>query len=271
MKIQTEALLATLATLAALTFATVGAAHAATITHIATLDVGGSEINVSVFDGKAAYDGNGASGQLGDGTLTDYRLFRDDELNAVETFASKGTRIGDITKSGDYSFNRREYLDFWTTTDPGTVTGGIPAFSSTPDYDFSVDGEYTAIGHDGLTGTVDISGLASGSLYFIYGTYNDGYTLELTMSGPGQTDVSDSVDVNGGGTSQNNTVIDGYWISEFTFDNAAGDYDSIAYDISGLNGHYSGVVMDSTAIPEPGTFALLIAGLLSIVCVRRRR
>jgi hypothetical protein len=242
---------------------------AATLTHIASPDLGRDEINISVFDGKAAYDGNGGEGVMGGGTATDYRLFRDSGdliTDPIETFASKGSRIGDITKTGTYSFNRRDYLDFWTTTDPGTLTAGIPAFSSAANYDFSLDGEHTAIGFgSNVSGSINISGLASGSLYLFIGTFNDGYTVTLTMSGAGQTDVTDNVVLNGG--IPNQSTIDGYWVSEFNFaDNAAGDYTSISYDISGINGHFAGVVL---AVPEPSTTALL--GSFGVLMLLRRR
>ena len=120
-----------------------------------------------------------------------------------------------------------------------------------------------------VDGTIDISGLATGDIYFPIGTFSNGFSLTLTMTGSGADLAADYTVANGviGNTNRG-------FMSEFSFTNE-GQYDTINYewrhlDIDGSRARFQGVMLDgAAAIPEPSGVALL--GLAGFGFLFRRR
>jgi len=236
-----------------------------TLAHEATVEVSNnhSVFDVSVFPGKAGYDDGVDSGDFGDGTVEDYRFFN----NSGSTFNGTGYANGGAglvstataTNSSGLNGGALNWADVWTTGDPDAD----PA-------DFTT---YTVARSQGITGTVDISGLESGQLYFIHGTFDNPSTVSLSMTGPGQLVQTASHTENPGSVNK-------AWVSEFAFGNAA-LYDTISWtytntDTDASRARFMGLVLDGTApvaIPEPMTMlavGMSIAGLGGYIRKRRR-
>ena len=211
------------------------------LTYDATVQVSENEsvFNVSVFPGKAGYNNGTVSGIFGDGTVTDYRFFTAD-TDTLWSWADGGAgRVAPVTSpppenvTGNVN-NSQNWPDVWITSDPDTD----PA-------DFTTN---TQAGAQNITGTIDISGLGSGTLYFIYGTYYNPNTLSLTMSGTGQPDV-----VAEHTEDPPNTVNFG-WVSSFDF-SGAGAYNTITYtytntDVDASRARFMGVIVDGGDISK---------------------
>jgi len=124
--------------------------------------------------------------------------------------------------------NSQNWPDVWVTSDPDTD----PA-------DFTTD---TQAGAQNITGTIDVSGLGIGTLYFIYGSYYDIITLSLTMSGPGQPDIDTEYVEDPPDTANMG------WVTSFTF-STGGVYDTITYaytnaDADGSRARFMGAIVD---------------------------
>jgi len=229
-----------------------------------------SAFDISVFPGKAAYDGYAGSGVFGDGTVLDYRFFDspNDNINSAGYANGGAGLISEATSSpANTSGAGESWANLWTTNDPGTNFSGGDA----PNFPDNVN---TFARCADVTGTVDISGLVSGQLYFIQGSYVNNWTLQLTMTGDGVPDVIETHTVNPGGSPNK------AWITDFTFDNAI-FYDTISWrytntDSDGSRARFMGVILDGTApsqIPEPMTIlavGLSITGLGGYIRRRRR-
>jgi hypothetical protein len=202
----------------------------------------GGDHNVSVYPGKAAYDGL-VSGVFGDGTVLDYRFVNNETLltggyaNGGEEYVSTFTPSGGLT---DYEMY---HADVWTSTDPGPLSGGIPDFSSTADVGGTNN---TMSGQTVMDGTIDVSKLSDGRVYVLCGSYDSFFTVSLTMSGVGQTNLMVS------------TVVDpppnrNKYVIEFDFENPSHAYDSVAFNYTGSAGNrarFMGVVLDGTPPPQ---------------------
>ena len=259
-------------------------AHGATLTNVANTLVSANNANydLSVFDGQAAYNDRGVGGTepgepttrniLGDGTLLSYNLVGNAGTGSVLTsYASSGTRTpvpvadnsGALTTHG----NGENWSNVWVTTDPGAGT----VFTGTQDGTAGVAGAGNTFARAStVDGSVDISGLASGQVYFPVGSYLQGFSLTLTMTGSAADIVADYTVA----TSDFGRTNSG-WISEFSFANE-GQYDTINYewrheDIDGSRARFQGVMLDgaAAAIPEPSGVALL--GLAGFGFLFRRR
>ena len=159
------------------------------------------------------------------------------------------------------------WSNVWTTTDPA-------GFTTTKDFTNGAVPNTFARSAD-VTGTIDISGLESGTVYIPHGTYINQWNLTLTMSGPGQPVrvARDAQTSNGAGTNFG-------WITDFSFDNPGLLYDTISYsyynaDRDGSRARFMGVILDGTtpAIPEPMTMLAVgmgITGLGGYIRKRRR-
>ena len=232
---------------------------------------GGENIlhDISVYDGSAGYAGSDASGAatsgtFGDGTVTAYRFFREGAAgDVIETYAQSGGLISDISTSDADGFGNDNNSDVWITTDP---------MGFTSDADFGVaanPGSNSMIGGGLLdaTGSIDISGLASGNVYFLYGGYRTRFHIDVTMSGGGNPDIT-YADLNP--DTANNWE---HYVLDFAFVNDLG-YDTITFDFDSTdtnfqqNMRFTGIVVDGVAIPEPS--ALLLGSLGGLLLLRRR-
>lgn len=262
-------------------------AHSATITSVSNtlVTTNNANFDISVVDGNAKYNDRGVGGAepgtptfqttLGDGTLLSYNFVGNDGSGSeLTTYASAGTRTPTPVRSGATTSthgNGEDWANVWITSDPG------------PNLDFSgsaKDANPTGVAGAANTfarvvsadGVVDISGLSSGDLYFPVGSFNNGFSLTLTMTGAGQPDLTADYTVDPGVLGNTNNG----WISEFSFTNE-GQYDTINYewrhlDLDGSPGsraRFMGVMLDGEAIPEPSGVALV--GLAGFGFLLRRR
>jgi hypothetical protein len=247
--------------------ATITAGTATLVAANATANDTTAPYHLSVFDGKASFRPSGAttSTTLGDGTLLDYR-FITSTTGSFNTYATgTGSRINAFTApSANIAASAPEdsWVNLWITNDPGTNFS-----SDTPNYNAT---EITHARANRATGTINITGLTSGTLYFLHGNFLSQSEIILTMSGSGQTDIVQTyLD-----TSKDNS--NRGWITNFGFDNADGLYDTISFayrtDLDGdgsvTRGRFMGVMLD--AIPEPGSSMLTLCSLVGL-CLRRKR
>ncbi|MFC7337759.1 hypothetical protein ACFQY0_11265 [Haloferula chungangensis] len=219
--------------------------------------------DVSVFDGKAGWEstelGGGAGayyGTFGDGTVLDYAFYNSaaiDPVTRVVTPYAAGVAniIGDASSPlANTNGASRGWLSVWETSDPDT--GGLP-FTTVPDFDGATSSTGLRTGY--FSGTIDLTGLTTGSVYFLYGTFNDPAEITATLSGPGQVDR-----VASGG------VVDPTFLGQQTgavvttmhFDTGNGLYNTLAWthtnvDADGSRACFSGIVIDSGPIPDPDT------------------
>lgn len=220
-------------------------------THAASLTLGSRvkvstnvvDFNISVFPGKAGYEGDDespvASGTFGDGTVVDYRFFSSPN-NAIFSYADGGAGLVGMASCPPSNINGEgeSWSDLWTTNDPGV------GYNTTPNFPTTVN---TFARSANISGSIDISGLESGTVYIPHGTFINDWTLSLTMTGPGQPILSASDTQGGNGPSTNFG-----WITDFSFTDAA-LYDTISYtytngDTDGSRARFMGVILDGTAV-----------------------
>ncbi|HPM83298.1 MAG TPA: PEP-CTERM sorting domain-containing protein [Candidatus Anammoximicrobium sp.] len=275
--------------------ACVGLAFAGTSAQAATLTEGvfhiiGSsaapasnvEFKVSVYPGNSGFAGVGNVSSTGvvvnetfNNPVVDYRFFTDGgNDNTASTYASGGAGlISDLNpllfRSG--YFGSPDNGNVWTTSDPGAGYVNPADFVNNTMLGNTTD----------VQGSIDISGLSSGSIYFFYGAYRSTPVFSFTMSdtdGPGADILLTGVGNNDG--AQDNE----YYVCSVDFLNDAG-YDTISFvhpntriTSNGGSGRFMGLVLTAPPtepegdIPEPATMALLglaAAGLGGYV--RRRK
>jgi len=190
---------------------------------------------LSVFPGKAMYSafGGNVTGTFGDGKVLDYRFFNtSDDVMGTYAHGEAGIIAYVTPPSSDTTHGNDSFAEVWTTNDPNADFLGDPA-------NYIADTQARA---QGFTGTIDISGLRSGTVYLIYGTYEDYNAISLTMSGDGQPDLTADHWENPSGT---NCV----WISSIDFSNDADLYDTISYtyvnnDFDASRARFAGVIID---------------------------
>lgn len=179
-----------------------------------------------------------------------------------------GTNIAWATQDTTFDGFGQGQLKFWDVTDPGAdIATSVDPFNAVDD---GGGGGYRSFG--GATGTVDISGLATGSLYVFYGSFNARPSLSVTLKGAGQSDIV-IADAHAAGNNDSANRSE-YYVAELDFV-TDGVYDTIEFewlangvDYSG-NGRGAGALLTGTVIPEPGSLALL--GLGGLLIARRRR
>ncbi|MFT7302099.1 MAG: hypothetical protein ACI8UZ_000935 [Akkermansiaceae bacterium] len=201
------------------------------------------DFNLSVFPGKAGYEGDDESpvtfGIFGDGTVTDYHFFNS-PADSINSYADGGAGLIGMAVCPAQNINGggESWSDLWTTNDPG------PGYTTTPDFSTSVN---TFARSANISGTIDISGLESGTIYIPHGTYINQWALTLTMTGPGQNPITTDDTQQSNGPSTNFG-----WITDFAFTDAS-LYDTISYtytngDIDGSRARFMGVILDGTPI-----------------------
>lgn len=222
-----------------------------------------ANFDLSVFPGNAKYNDRGVGGSepgnptfqqvLGDGTVLSHNFVGNSGSGSeLTTYSSSGTRTPTPVRVGPTASthgNGEDWANVWVSSDPGA---GINFSGSPKDHNpTGVAGAANTFARVvAADGTIDISGLSSGQIYFPVGSFNNGWTLTLTMEGDGQPDLQ-AVDSEGGIGNINRG-----WISEFSFVNE-GQYDSISYewrhqDLDGSPGsraRFMGVILDGTSAP----------------------
>lgn len=228
---------------------------------------------ISVYDGSAKWEGVTDSGGLtthggtfGDGTVLDYQFIGTNRgAGTLEVKASgSASYIGDTPTVGTYgtSGGGNSGLSVWTTTDPDDVG----TFDTTADS--STWGQDHVTGGDQLRGTIDVSGLVSAQIYFIYGSYKNAATIQLgtTVAGSDLGTLSLAAD----GPDNDRLVI-----QEVTIDNSDGAYGIIHYNYSAQasagRGRFSGVIIDGVLAPVPEPSAAILLGLGGLALMARRR
>ena len=265
MNMRTTQMLISPATAAALL---AGSAHAALV------EVGNTQWNdnnsreISVFSGNAYLDvwlgnpGPSVNTVKNLGAVAEYNFFNEaGTSNLIGSYASSGSRIGLATTTDSGIANQKLITNaLYTTSDP---TGGTP--------DFTANTHVNGLGGS-TTGSIDVTGLQSGTLFFIFGSNAaEGRATSLTVT-QGASVVTTAQ--SGGGYFQSGGT--GFWANgdtisvavEVDFTNGGSD-NTINYDFSTNNaGKFMGVVLSDVVVPEPGSLALISLGGL---CVLRRR
>jgi len=186
---------------------------------------------ISVYPGNTSYSGKGEDGEVsGDfdgspGYMFGFRFFND--VAGLTTVAQSDPNLGGYGLIGPAIASEVAGNDnwgtVWTTSDPDVNEADFMPimFAKT----------------NSVTGTINISRLSSGVVYFIYGGYRTDISVDLTMTGAGQTDLTI---VKGGHEwcNNNEVVVSGF---EFT---DADDYETISYTYVATNGKFLGVVID---------------------------
>ena len=262
-------------------------AQGATLTLNSRTEVSRNNANfdISVFPGNAKYNDRGVGGvepgaptfqtTLGDGTLLSYNLVGNNGTDSpLTTYASGGSRTPTPVKVGPTVSTHgpgEDWANVWTTNDPGAAidfSGSLKNANPT-----GVAGAANTFARVvAADGTVDITGLGSGQLYFPIGSFNNGWSLSLTMTGAGQIDLLADDTIANGVIGNNNIG----WIAAFDFTNE-GQYDTINYEwrhndldaSPGSRARFMGVLLDGAAVPEPSGVALL--GLAGFGFLLRRR
>ena len=212
------------------------------------LATAGATFNLSTFPLKAAFDGQAdlSGGGLGDGTILDYRFF-----NGANPKGATGLYNGYANGGGRYVFpvamsniaGSVDFVELWTTNDPGTnFVGGDPATSI----------QSNAVAAANVSGTINISWLESGSVYFIYGTGSEtvNFDFNVLMTGPGEPDVVRQRRYTG-------SAGDAAWIDRVDFEDAT-KYNAITFsyvhddqtDTPGSSARFMGVIVDGAKTRE---------------------
>ncbi len=190
---------------------------------------------------------------------------------SVNVSGGDAGRISYTTSDDAFDGFGQQQLKLWTTTDPGTdlQTTVADPYAAAADVN---NGGHRSFG--GAVGTIDISGLGTGSVNVYYGSFNATPLVSAVMRDldGGQPDIT-IANAHLNADLANRTE---YYLAELSFVNDLG-YDVIEYtwlangvDYTG-NGRGVGTVLTGTAIPEPSSAVMLGLGCLGVILRRRRK
>lgn len=208
----------------------------------------GAAYKLSVYPGKAAYTGL-VAGVFGDGTVLDYRLYNNTSLTNGGYASGGGGRVGTISYAGGLTDYNMDLGDVWNATDPGPLTNGIPAFSTIADVGGT---NQTMSGQQYVTNTVNIANMATGTVYVLCGSYQNSFTVTLTMQGSGQPDLVQQFSIVPPST--RNT-----YITSAAFANPDNTYTTIRIGYActaGNRARYMGVILDGVSPPSGSALRL---------------
>lgn len=228
----------------------------AALTYVETVEVSdnNSEWDMSLYNGKAFFeDSSGARHDFGNGTVYDYALYEstsgfNNYANGSNSIITTGA-VGNVTQNPGVESRTAQV---WTTNDPDSLAANYTT--------------QTIASPATLSGSIDISTISTGNIYFPIGTFVDIAGVTLTMKGAGQTDVVLNHDEPSPGF--HNKV----WMQVYDFSDVA-DYDTIEWtyhnaDGDGSRARMAGVIV--TTVPEPSSLALLGLGWLTLILRRRK-
>jgi len=145
------------------------------------------------------------------------------DISGVAVSGGEADRITYETSDDTFDGFGQAQLKLWDTTDPGAdlATGGADPFSASGD---TGGGGYRSFG--GAVTTVDISGVAVGSVYVFYGAFNATPSVSVVMrdTNGGQPDIT-ITDAHLNGDRADRTE---YYVAQLKFVNDLG-YDEIEY------------------------------------------
>lgn len=202
--------------------------NAQSISHVATtqLNNNGDSFGISVVAGDAKYKrstglGEG-TGVYGDGTLLDWRIHtgvnNENPFLGAAVSAGPGTYF-DIPVCTEIVGAPQNWLKVYTAADidvagfagADITTGTVPQIGS------------SAVP---LTGNIAVSRLTDGQFYVVAGAFSQTVTINLTMTGPGQTPLTASHVIGSPGSNNRLHSV------EFSFSNPGGNYYNIAYSVN---------------------------------------
>lgn len=233
--------------------------------HAGLLNVNSVVLNNGQADAEVAVDfstmevsGNLTNSSLGS-TYSDFVFLSNDGGTAaavVTPSVTYGTRIGDVAAG------------------VGTLNGGGVAYYTVTTNGTDLITEAGVKGAD-LSGSINLSGLQSGTIHLIYGTFNDAVEVTANMNDGVDdllvTDLSGGSFANGVGMPGQS----GHILTSYTFDTTDGfdtfTWQQINADTDGSRARFSGVMItDAVAVPEPGTLGLVAIFGGGVLFIRRR-
>lgn len=207
--------------------------------NFASQNNGGSiDYKISVHPGIAGYygiyDGDGVPpGEVASNPfnypVTAYRFWNVTKANTIGTLTQSGQIIGDL-QTKDTQLRGESTLKLWESTDSNGSS-----FSTAADHTTQ-----TSV-HDisDASGSIDISKMSRGSIYFIYGAYRS--TPKFTVSMGGSSTAKDvNLENIHNGDQANNTE---YYLAQIDFVNEDG-YKKVEWSMpAGGNYRFSGIVV----------------------------
>jgi len=205
------------------------------------LNNNGDVFSISVFPGKARYTTSAALGSVstafGNGTVLDYFVATGvNNTNYTGTYLAKGgTYINNPSNGTSTCYTPSNYGQTWVTSDPDSAP-----------YDYKT-GTCLVVGQTTypLIGTINISTLASGTLYVIAGSYSQSMVIDVNMTGPGQTQLNAVQQTISPGGSYNR-----FNVVRYDFDNSGGLYSTLTWKYNGgsnlSRAKFYGVVLSGT-------------------------
>lgn len=216
---------------------------------------------------------------LGDGTVEEYVF-----VNGVGTNDAAAGSANVYTSLG---------AGISTPTFTAGTLGGSDQFAFVTDSTGTAFTSSTGIRGSNISWTVDTSAYDSGTVYAVFGTFQDFNQVAVTASGAGGTGstlISDFLGITDSGTlfdttgtpfdfSGTSLAGNGTAIAAFDFDNAGNNFDftdlnfqQINTDLDGSRARFYGVIVNGVVavVPEPSSLVVLGLGFLGL-CTRRRK